>query len=98
MLTSPTPASSEIFWTRRVSARSSTWVRGRVFEVRARVRMGASAGFTLLYTGGVGRSLGRNVKAALIAACTSCSATSRLRSRLNCRVINELPLELVDVI
>ncbi len=44
----PTPGSWEIFWASRVSARSSTLGRGRVLEVRARVRMGASAGLTLL--------------------------------------------------
>ena len=30
--------------------------------------------------------------------CTSCSATSMLRLRLNCRVMTELPSELVEVI
>ena len=33
-----------------------------------------------------------------VAMVRSCSATSRLRSRLNCTVISELPPELVDVI
>jgi hypothetical protein len=47
ILTSPTPLNCEIFCTRRVSARSSTWVSGIVFEVSARVRIGASAGLTL---------------------------------------------------
>jgi hypothetical protein len=46
----------------------------------------------------LGRSLGKKVVAALMAACTSCSATSRLKSRLNCSTITALPLELVDVI
>jgi hypothetical protein len=31
---------------------------GRLLELTASVRMGASAGFTLLYTGGAGRSVG----------------------------------------
>jgi hypothetical protein len=52
----------------------------------------------LLYTGGFGRSLGRSVAAALMAACTSCSATSSPRFRMNCKTITELPLELVEVI
>jgi hypothetical protein len=38
------------------------------------------------------------VPAALIAACTSCSATSMFRSSANCRVTTELPIELFDVI
>ena len=46
--TRPTPASCEIFCARRVSARSSTLESGRVFEVRARVTTGVSAGFVLL--------------------------------------------------
>ena len=36
--------------------------------------------------------------AALIAACTSCSAISRLRSRLNCNVITDAPADEFDVI
>ncbi len=35
---------------------------------------------------------------ALIAACTSCSATSMFSSSANCRVMTELPAELLDVI
>jgi hypothetical protein len=62
------------------------------------VRIGVSAGFTLLYVGGLGRSGGKSVSAELIAACTSCSATSSPRLSANCSVITELPLELVDVI
>ena len=61
MLTRPMPGSCEIFWANLVSARSSTRGRGRVFEARASVRIGVSAGFTLLYTGGVGRSDGRKL-------------------------------------
>ncbi|TWH09486.1 hypothetical protein L613_003700000160 [Pseudoxanthomonas taiwanensis J19] len=57
-----------------------------------------SAGLTLRYTGGIGRSLGRKLEAALIAACTSCSATPRSTSSENCRVITEAPPELVEVI
>ncbi len=34
--------------------------------------------------------------AALIAAWTSCSATSRLSARLNCKVMTEDPAELTD--
>src|SRR5438093_872137 len=74
--TRPTPGSCAIFCTSRVSARSCTAVSGSAFEVSASVSTGASAGLTLLYTGGFGRSLGRNDEAALMAACTCCSAGS----------------------
>jgi hypothetical protein len=69
-----------------------------VSDVSASVSTGASAGFTLLYTGGLGRSEGRRVPLAFTAACTSCSATSTFNARSNCSVITELPNELVDVI
>ncbi|MNR24334.1 hypothetical protein D3C85_1414070 [compost metagenome] len=55
-----------------------------------------SAGLTLLYTGGAGRSAGRKVLAALIAACTVCSAMSSSMSRLNCRVMVVMPKALLD--
>src|SRR5207253_10599845 len=48
--------------------------------------------------GGLGSSRGKKVEAALIAAWTSCSATSMFRSRLNCRVMSETPNELTEVI
>jgi hypothetical protein len=48
METRPTPVSWEIFCARMVSARSSTLLSWTVLEVRASVRMGASAGLTLL--------------------------------------------------
>ena len=48
ILTKPTPESWEIFCASRVSARSSTLESGNVFEVSARVRIGASAGLILL--------------------------------------------------
>ena len=47
-LTRPTPESWEIFWARRVSARSCTSVSGMDSEVSAKEMMGASAGLTLL--------------------------------------------------
>jgi hypothetical protein len=46
--TSPTPGSCAIFCARRVSAKSSTFESGRVFDVSASVRIGASAGLVLL--------------------------------------------------
>ena len=60
--------------------------------------IGASAGLTLLNTGGVGRSLGNRLEATLIAACTSCSATSRSVVRLKRRVNSEAPPELLELI
>ena len=48
ILTKPTPESCEIFCASRVSARSSILGSGSVFEVRARVKIGASAGLVLL--------------------------------------------------
>src|SRR5690606_4358191 len=65
-------------------------------ELIARVITGVSAGLTLLYTGGAGRSLGSRLLAALIAAWTSCSATSRFTSSVKRRVITEAPPELVE--
>jgi hypothetical protein len=47
-VTSPTPGTCEIFCARRVSTRFCTWVSFIVFDVMPSVRMGASAGFTLL--------------------------------------------------
>ena len=48
MLTKPTPGNCEIFGANRVSARSSTLESGSSFELKASVRMGASAGLLLL--------------------------------------------------
>ena len=48
IVTSPTPASCEIFGASRVSARDCTWLRGSVSDESPSVSTGASAGFTLL--------------------------------------------------
>jgi hypothetical protein len=48
MLTRPTPESCAIFCASRVSARSSIADSGNVSDVRASVRIGASAGLVLL--------------------------------------------------
>jgi len=48
--------------------------------------------------GGIGRSLGSRLLPALMAACTSCSATSSDSPSENRSVITEAPPELVDVI
>src|SRR5580692_3950952 len=60
--------------------------------------MGWSAGFTLLYVGGVGMFGGSCEEARDIAACTSCAAPSMLRLRSNCNVIEVPPSELEEVI
>src|SRR5580704_1485152 len=54
ILTRPTPWSWEILCAIRVSANSSIFGSGTVVDVMANVRIGASAGFVLLYTGGTG--------------------------------------------
>src|SRR5579863_6599612 len=60
--------------------------------------MGWSAGFTLLYVGGVGMFGGSCDDAREIAACTSCAAPSMLRLRSNCNVMDVPPSELDEVI
>ena len=97
-VTRPTPESWDSFWAMRVSARSSRRVMGRVSLVRARVMTGGSAGLTLLYTGGLGRSDGRRVWAELMPACTSCSATSSAMERSNCSVMTDDPAAETELI
>ena len=46
--------------------------------------------------GGAGRSPGSSVAAVLSADCTFCSATARSASSVNCSVMTDAPLELVD--
>src|SRR5437899_750998 len=60
--------------------------------------IGASAGFTFRYVGGLGILMGKSLAAALIAAATSLSAPSTFRSRLNCIVTEAPPNVLMDVI
>ena len=62
------------------------------------VSTGASAGFVMLYTGGEGKSDGRNDDPLLIEACTSSSATSIDSERLNCSTMTDTPPALVEVI
>jgi hypothetical protein len=64
-------------------------MRGKVMmsEVSARMRMGASAGFTFRYVGLPGKFAGSWLRAALMAACTSRAAASILRLRSNCKVM-----------
>ena len=69
-----------------------------VFDVSARIRIGAAAGLDLRNRGSVGRSAGRSVAAALRAACTSRAAPSMLRLRSNWMEMREEPSELTEVI
>jgi hypothetical protein len=96
MLTSRRPAARRSSAPARVGEVLDLRQRQRV-DVSASVRIGASAGSPCCRRRRR-QVRGRKVKRALIAACTSCSATSRLRSSANCSVISELPLELIDVI
>ena len=96
MLTKPTPGNWEILAINLDSANFCMVGNGKVGEVRAKVKMAGSAGLILLYIGNCGRSGGNKLIAPLMAACTSCSATSKGSSRLNCKVITEAPSELVE--
>src|SRR5262245_46146085 len=69
-----------------------------VFEVSARIRIGAAAELALRKFGTIGRSVGRSVAAALIAACTSRAAPSMLRERSNWTLMLVEPSALVEVI
>ena len=80
------------------SAWSSTCVSARERDDTARVSTGVSAGLLRLYVGGDGSVRGSSEEAALSAAWTSCSAAPMGRSRLNCRVICEVPKLLREVI
>ena len=81
-LTRPTPGTCEIFCASRVSARSWTCGSGSVFDVSAE-RQDRRVGRVDLAVDRrrrAGRAAGR-FAAALIAACTSCSATSSVSDR-----------------
>ncbi len=97
-LTWPMPSICEIFCASTVSATS--YICGWVMtsEVMARIKIGASAGFTLRQFGFDGRLAGSCPRAALMAACTSRAAASMSRSSSNCRVTLVDPEELFEVI
>src|SRR5271170_4921429 len=59
---------------------------------------GMSAGFAFFQVGGVGMEVGRNGRAAIIAACTSIAAPSIERVRSNCMVTFVEPIALVEFI
>ena len=90
-MTRPTPVTCDIFCARRVSARFWISGNGSVGDESPSVRIGASAGLTLLYTGGAGRSFGSRLDAALIAAWTSLAAASIERLRSNWIVTAAVP-------
>src|SRR5579859_6051615 len=92
------PDTWEIFCARIESATSYIRGNGMVSDVRARIIMGASAGFCLRHEGRVGRPAGSCPRAALIEACTSRAAASMLRLRSNWRVMLVDPSWLLEVI
>src|SRR5947207_2080113 len=92
------PSSIEMRCAISVSAYSSTWGSGNTSELSDRKRIGLSAGLTLRKPGGVGMPGGSCGRAAEIAVCTSCAAASILRLKLNCRVTEVEPCELVELI
>ncbi len=96
--TRPTPCTCDSFCAMIESARSFTSRSWRLSEVSFKVRIGASAGFTRLYTGGYGRLPGSVPLAWLIAACTSCAAMSMSRSIANCRMIVDSPADESELI
>lgn len=95
-LTRPTPLTWLIFCASRVLTMFCTSVSGSSLEVMARLSTGVSAGLTLAYTGGAGKSAGSKELLALMAACTSCSATSSDRPNWNCKVMMDTPAALVE--
>ena len=81
----------EICCARRFSAYSATVESGSVDDESTMFMIGASAGFTLRWVGGLGIDDGSERAAAAIADCTSCAAASMLRSSENCSVIVASP-------
>ncbi len=81
-----------------VDAASYIWPCVIVSDVSARIMIGASAGLTLRYDGLPLRPVGSELRAALIAACTSRAAPLMSRSRSNCSTIRVEPSALDDVI
>src|SRR5215469_14711421 len=69
-----------------------------VSEVKARNRMGVSAGLFLRQEGFCGSAAGSWLRAALMAAWTSRPAASMLRLKSNCMLTPVDPSELEDVI
>src|ERR1035441_8029394 len=78
--TCPTPVTWASFCAMMVEAASHIWPRVRVAEVRASMKMGESAGFTLRYEGLLGRLDGRYPRAALMED----PSVSKVRSNATC--------------
>src|ERR1043165_2900244 len=84
-------------WAMTVSPYSSRSYSGIVSEGRARKKTGGAGGLTLL-SGAGARIVGDSCRAAAaIADCTSCAAASRLRERLNWRVMEVEPRKLAEL-
>ena len=92
------PSTCASFCARTESAASNTRPIGIASDVRARIKIGASAGFTFRYVGLLTSPAGSWLRAALIAACTSRAAASMLRLRSNWRTTVVAPSRLLDVI
>src|SRR5471032_2486696 len=97
-VTSPTPVVCNSRCSSSVEATSYICPGVALSEVRLMIKIGESAGLTLRYVGLPDRSLGRLLRAALIAACTSRAAPSMSRSRSNCKIIRAEPRLLDEVI
>ena len=96
--TSATPSTCDSRCATTVSAASYITLGCTVCEVIARIMIGVADGLDLRNDGRDGRSLGRSVSAALIAACTSRAAPSMSRLRSNCTVMRVSPSDERDVI
>ncbi len=96
-VTSPTPVTCATFCASTVEARSYSWLVVRVFEVSARIMIGACDGLILRYCGIPGSPLGSSDREALIAACTSRAAELMSLPRSNWTLIRVAPCELFDV-
>src|SRR5256885_5459261 len=79
----------------KVSAYSSICGSDSTHEFKAKKRIGLSDGFDLRRLGGFGIPGGNWGSAEEMAVCTSWAAASMLRLRLNCRVIEVEPCELL---
>ncbi len=95
--TTATPSICEIWRAISVSARSDSSIGVSSSDCMRSSRIGPSLGLTFFQVGRLGSSAGSRAVAALMAACTSCAATSMLLSSVNCSVMLVLPSELLEV-
>ena len=94
--TRPTPCTCDSLGARRFSTRSFTRITGSEGEVMASVRMGASAGLTLLYSGGAGQVAGQQVAARVDGRLHLLLGHVERHVERKRSVITEAPPELVD--